>query len=167
MPDIGVVQIMSSGTNSESWQGVAFVVCGTSLAAPLEQVGSIITCGTVTSVPLTKPWVRGVIHNNGKLLTLLDLPCYLGREEREVTPDTSVMLLNNEHLQCALLVERVVGLREFGRLIEEEDKSLLVEELRTLVETVFIQDDRIWGIANLGVLLEQEEFLRIGNLQAN
>lgn len=89
---------------------------GHGLLFPLGQAGEIVPLAPLTPVPHTRPWFAGVANLRGGLVGVVDLALFLGLP---VSPDarTDARLVGfNATLDtnCALLVDRLAGLRNEG-----------------------------------------------------
>ncbi len=82
---------------------------------PLTQSGEIFPLAVVNPVPYTQPWFLGVANLRGGLYGVVDLGQYMGlagaRSERAL-PESWLVTLNLElELNCAVMVDGLVGLR--------------------------------------------------------
>lgn len=102
-----------------SW--LAVECAGHGLLFPLEQAGEIFDAGTVMPVPHTQSWFAGVANLRGGLHGVVDLAAFLGLRARG-TGDSPregarlVALNPTLGVNCALLVDRLSGLRHEGDL---------------------------------------------------
>ena len=88
---------------------------------PLEQAGEIFAVPPLLPVPHTRPWFAGVANLRGGLHGVVDLATFLGlpaapaaepgREQSRLVAFGAAMGLN-----CALLVDRLAGLRNADQL---------------------------------------------------
>lgn len=67
-------------------QLLAFRSCGRQYACDLLWVKEVLRTPTVTPINLVAPYVRGVVHLRGQILTALDLESRLGHEKNETLP---------------------------------------------------------------------------------
>jgi twitching motility protein PilI len=100
------------------------VECGGSgLLFPLHQAGEIFSVGSVLPVPHTQPWFAGVANLRGGLHAVVDLAKFLGlpRGASPSAGDGARLLALNPTLgvNCALLVDRLAGLRNADQLTPE------------------------------------------------
>jgi twitching motility protein PilI len=101
--------------NQAAW--LAVECAGHGLLFPLASAGEIFPVGTLLPVPHTQPWFLGVANLRGGLHGVVDLAAFLGARptprNAEGVHDTARLLALNPALgsQCALLVERLAGLR--------------------------------------------------------
>lgn len=78
----------------------------------LTDAGEIIAAPSITEVPLTRNWFRGISNVRGNLFSVVDLSAYCGDSVSPLTSDSRMMLIGVKHgLNTALLVSRALGLR--------------------------------------------------------
>jgi len=74
-------------------QYLTFVLGGDEYAIGVLRVKEIIKHDTVTAVPATPPWVRGVVNLRGGAVPVIDLAVKFGMAPREVTPRTCIVFV--------------------------------------------------------------------------
>jgi purine-binding chemotaxis protein CheW len=77
---------------SES-QFLSFQVAGEEYAVGILRVREIIEYGTITRVPTTPPWVRGVFNLRGGVVPVIDLAVKFGLPRGEVTSRTCIVIV--------------------------------------------------------------------------
>jgi len=77
-------------------QFLTFHLAGEEYAIEIFRVREIIEYGVVTHVPLTPPWIRGVINLRGGVVPVLDLALRFGLPVAEVTPRTCIVVVETE-----------------------------------------------------------------------
>ncbi|HEX2833349.1 MAG TPA: chemotaxis protein CheW [Thermoanaerobaculia bacterium] len=78
-------------------QYLTFIVRGEEHAVPILRVKEIIEFETVTRVPGTPEWVRGVINLRGAILPVVDLSTKFGGNESVVTKTTCTVVVETSH----------------------------------------------------------------------
>ena len=91
----------------------------------LTQISEIVPLQPVTQVPLAQPWYLGLANIRGNLTGVIDMERYQGRgagdgaaADRRMITFASALGFN-----CALLAERVLGLRNLGDMEPVADAS--------------------------------------------
>ena len=92
------------------WSGVAFRVGEHHLMASLGEVVETLVYPTLTTVPNTCNWVRGIANVRGKLLPVIDMNAYLGNAPAAITRRTRVLVLDCQGVYSGLVVDEVLGL---------------------------------------------------------
>ncbi len=80
----------------EQQQYLTFLLCGEEYAISILRVKEIIGYNTVTTVPKTPKWVRGVINLRGNVVPVVDLAVRFGLEDRPVTKTTCIIIVERE-----------------------------------------------------------------------
>jgi twitching motility protein PilI len=127
---------------------------------PLGQAGEIFSLAPLVNVPHSNDWFLGVANLRGGLYGVVDLARFLGvgagasREQARLVVFNPIFELN-----CALLIDRLAGLRSA--------EQLSVEPGATGARPSFVgeryRDDsgRIWQELNLAALANDDAFIRI------
>jgi purine-binding chemotaxis protein CheW len=72
---------------------LTFFVADEAYAVAVRQVQEVIEHGTVTRVPSTPAWIRGVINLRGSVIPIVDLGVKFGLEAGAVTHRTCIVLV--------------------------------------------------------------------------
>lgn len=146
-----------------SW--LAVDCAGLGLLFSLKQASEIFAPVPIKPVPYAKPWLAGVANLRGGLFTVVDLAVYLGLRDavvgRTVAPQARLVSLSSElNLNCALLVDRLAGLRSDEQLPLAADQPT---GPRPRFAGPLRRDEggRTWQEINLEALSRQENFLHI------
>lgn len=130
---------------------------GTGYLIELTDTGEIVPVPALAGVPLTRPWFVGLANVRGNLLGVVDLARYLaGESEGEgegpapAPPSTMRLVTFSPALgfACALLAERVVGLRHAADMQAHDGR------LRDA-------DGVDWTPLSLAALAAEERFLHV------
>lgn len=124
----------------------------------LRDAGEVIPVPTITPVPLTRPWFKGLANIRGNLYSVLDFPAFLQRRP-VVLGDQARLLLFGERfrLGAALLVDRSLGLRNVAQL-ERRDG-----EPRAWARAQYADGEgRLWRELDLPQLAQHPDFLGVG-----
>jgi twitching motility protein PilI len=132
---------------------------------PLQQAGEIFPYVPLLAVPHTHPWFAGVANLRGGLHGVVDLAVFLGLSGRPAdgTRDQSRLVAFNSKvgLNCALLVDRLAGLRSAAQMSAEP----LSDQRRPAFAGNRQRDGngRIWQEILLVHLAEDPQFLAIAH----
>lgn len=148
---------------SASW--LAVQCAGVGLMFPLRTAGEIFTAAGILPVPHTQAWFLGVANLRGGLHGVVDLAAFLGLRARAVTLDnlgeqSRLLALNpGSGGHCAVLVDRLAGLRNPGQLTRLPDPA----QPRPAFAGALYRDtqDQVWQEIDLAALAQQEQFLSI------
>jgi len=116
----------------------------------LLEAGEIVSLATPTPVPLTLPWYLGLANVRGTLVGVIDLARYLGEDAPLPSGPAARMITFAPPLgfNCALLADRVYGLRQASAMTREGDA------LRDAEGT-------LWTPLSLAALVREERFLHV------
>lgn len=156
------LQLARTEARPAAW--LALECAGSGLLVPLATAGEIFAVGAIKPVPHTQPWFLGVANLRGGLHGVVDLAAFLGLRA-PLSPDApreqSRLLAFNAALgsQCAVLVERLAGLRSAEQLQAEPPDG----QPRPAFATACWRDadGRRWQEIDLGLLARSEPFLAI------
>jgi twitching motility protein PilI len=145
---------------SSEWSGIAFRLGGHSLLAPMDQVVEILDVPTLSNVPLTQSWVRGMANVRGKLLPVIDLNGYLGNEMARLTGKSRILVINYEGIYSGLIVDEVMGLKHFLDEEYTQDDAGVDAMLQPYIAGAYRRDEQLWGVFSLLVLADSQQFLQ-------
>ena len=78
----------------------------------LSDAGEIIAAPTLTHVPLTQNWFRGLANVRGNLFSVVDFAAFCGEAPIPLNAESRIMLVGaKQGLNTAILVSRALGLR--------------------------------------------------------
>jgi len=146
-----------------AWLAVECAELG--LLLPLAGAGEIFGVGTLLPVPHTQPWFVGVTSLRGSLHGVVDLAAFLGLR----TPQPASSLREQARLlalnpacgaHCAVLVDRLVGLRGAEQMQAEPDDG--TPKPGFAGPAWRDGDGRRWQEIDLAALAWHEQFLGIG-----
>lgn len=161
------MQAARDQTQAASW--LAVECAGVGLLFSLKQAAEIFTPVPLKSVPYAQPWLAGVANLRGGLFTVVDLAAFLGlRDPRDPAQQqhsqqgTRFVSLNPElNINCALLVDRLVGLRGDDQLVAEPADPNAGARPRFAGPRMRDAAGRAWQQLDLDALSKHEQFLRI------
>jgi twitching motility protein PilI len=145
-----------------SW--LAVECAGQGFLMPLATAGEIFAVGTLLPVAHTQPWFMGVANLRGGLHGVVDLAAFLGLRAplgADAVREQSRLVAFNAALgsHCAVLVERLAGLRSAAQLTLQPPPA----EPRPAFAGACWHDGegRPWQEIDLAALSRNEQFLGI------
>ncbi|QCJ42369.1 chemotaxis protein CheW [Bacillus sp. S3] len=131
---------------------VAFKLGDEEYGVDIQYVQSIEKLLTITRVPNSPMYVRGVINLRGNVIPIIDLRSKLNLSSEAFTEATRVIITKNEELEVGLIVDQISDVVD---VLEESFEPCSVGDL---------QSEFFEGIAKtegrLLILLKIEELLR-------
>ncbi len=71
------------------------------------KVQEIIGMMSITRVPRTPPFIRGVINLRGKVIPTMDLRLKFGMESKEQTEETCIIVVRAQGIEMGIIVDKV------------------------------------------------------------
>jgi twitching motility protein PilI len=155
------LQAARSQQRASSW--LAVECAGRGFLLPLGQAGEIFGMAPLVAVPHTHDWFLGVANLRGGLYGVVDLARFLGASAGAagaVREQARLVVFNPTFdLNCALLVERLAGLRGADQLTLDTDE----DQPRPAFVGNRYRDGtgRTWQELNLAALASEDAFIRI------
>ncbi|TCV67839.1 chemotaxis protein CheW [Pseudomonas fluorescens] len=109
----------SQPAHRAGWSGIGFRLGEHWYVAPMGEVSEVLHEPRHTHLPGVKPWVRGVANLRGRLLPLMDLCGFFGRELSAVRKQRRVLVVDHDEVFAGLLVDEVLGLQHFAQASPE------------------------------------------------
>ncbi|HLL00156.1 MAG TPA: chemotaxis protein CheW [Myxococcaceae bacterium] len=109
---------MSQSSDAASTQYLSFFLAGEEFALGILQVKEIVEFDTVTRVPGSPPWVRGVTNLRGSVLPVIDLAVKFGLPPCTVTRRSCTVVVEltaqDERVVMGVLVDSIGQVLEFS-----------------------------------------------------
>jgi len=146
-----------------SW--LAVECAGRGFLLPLHEAGEIFAMTAIVPVAHAKPWFLGVANLRGGLHGVVDLAAFLGLKGAERPAEAArervqlVAFNASLELNCALLVDRLAGLRSAAQMTPEPDPH----SARPDFAGPLYRDaaGRRWQELRLAELARHESFMRV------
>jgi twitching motility protein PilI len=160
------MQAARETSQAASW--LAVEAAGVPLLLSLRQAAEIFTLVPIKPVPYAQPWLLGVANLRGGLHTVVDLAGFLGLRDAAAAPraelgaatGTRLVAFNPElNINCALLVDRLLGLRGDEQLLPEDEDA--AARPRFAGPRMRDAEGRVWQVLDLEALAHHPQFLRI------
>ncbi|MES2742419.1 MAG: chemotaxis protein CheW [Pseudomonadota bacterium] len=128
----------------------------------LTQVGEIVPAVGISAVPLTEQWYLGLANVRGSLTGVIDLARYQGEAPSVIGADSRIVTFAPSlAFNCALLVTRVLGLRNLSEM--EVDPEALAVQAPSWSEQRFRDRESLgWTRIDLSLLVQETRFLHVG-----
>lgn len=156
-------RMQAARTQARPTSWLAVECGGQGLLFPLAQAGEIFSLVPLVPVPHTQAWFAGVANLRGGLHGVVDLGAFLDikRSPHEPAREQQRLVALNPSLglNCALLVDRLAGLRSADQLSSDPDAA----QSRPAFAGMRWRDGegRPWQEILLSSLAEDEQFLAI------
>lgn len=157
------LQIARTQGVAPSW--LAVEAEGQKYLIPMTQAGEIFPWVAIQQVPYTQNWFLGVANLRGGLYGVVDLASYITGENATVKTefarkDSRLVALNGGlDINCALLIDRLSGLRNQEAFVDFSEKN---DNAPAFFGNRYIDfSGQTWQEINLQLLAQQAHFLTI------
>jgi twitching motility protein PilI len=152
-------RIASADRAASAGRRLAFRAGSASWLVALPDAGEVLPVPALTSVPLTRGWVRGLANVRGNLYTVVDLAAFVGDRPTPAGPRNRLLLVGQRHaMNSALLVDLVVGLRDVGDLAS---RALDTSTQPWIKAAYADRDGTNWQELDVPALLQGSHFLDV------
>lgn len=147
------MQAAKSGA-AEGGRELGVLLGGQLCLLDLTQISEILPLQPTTPVPLTQEWYLGLANIRGHLTGVIDLARYQGQEAGDSAPSERRLITFAPGLgfNCALQVERVLGLRKLAEMAQLDDAR---QQFRDA-------DGQQWNRIDLALLVQDPRFSHVG-----
>lgn len=146
--------------NQEEWSGIGFRIGNLRLVSPLGDIVEILSPPTLTRVPGTKPWVRGIANVRGNIMPIMDIHGYLYGGLAENTKHTRVLVINHNGVCSGLVVDAVLGLQHFNPEHADDEAPAEYAAIEQYLAGGFRREGGFWRVFSMRKLAETPEFLQ-------
>jgi len=162
---------MSVSSITDTKQYLTFRVGEEDFALDVSNVREILEFTSITKVPKTPEYMRGVINLRGSVVPVLDMRLKFGLTEAQKTIDTCIIVLevdiDGEKTVIGALVDSVQEVFELDPQ-HIEPAPRIGTRLRTdFIRGMGKRDDRFIIILNIDKVFSSEELTAVQNLEKN
>ena len=143
-------------------RGFAFTIEELNLVVPFAAGLRIARSRDAQPLPLSREWVAGIIHIRGEIYTLIDFARFIGRRAATAGKDAGLLLLADNRIKSALLLDSPVSLRAFNRDPPAGDVAGFDAALSPFLSAVWLDDGQPWGVLDVAALTRSARFVNIG-----
>jgi len=124
----------------------------------LREAGEVIPVPSITPLPLTRPWFKGLTNIRGNLYSVIDFAALLQKRPVAAGDQARLLLLGDRfRLGAALLIDRSLGLRNPAQL--ESKQGTLPQWVRAKYQDA---EGRVWKELDVVQLAQHPDFLGVG-----
>jgi len=143
-----------------NWSGVGFRLAGLQLVAPMGEVAEVLHEPRQTQLPGVKPWVLGVANVRGRLLPIIDLCRFVGREPSPRRKERRVLVVEFGEIFSGLLVDELLGMQHFPRSAFRAQSQAADAALQPFLCGTFEQA-QAWQVFSPHILAQHQAFLDV------
>ncbi len=141
------------------WVGIGFRMADEHFIVARESIQDVMTVPpSISRVPGTKPWVRGLANVRGHLLPIIDLKLFLGAGATSGNRESRVLVVNGKELAAGIIVDQVFGFRRFIDPERKAEAPQTVVRCERYLDGAYERKDESWPVFSVDRLLDSEEF---------
>ncbi len=107
-----IIGVNADGTSVATIpQELVFALHDVECALPAETVQGVERITDVTPVPNTVPWVQGVVHLRGSIVSVVDLRGFFGMPTQPLTQRSRLLVTTKREMTIGLVVDAVTEMR--------------------------------------------------------
>jgi chemotaxis signal transduction protein len=154
-------------THSSASRGMGFIINGERFFCDADLVREVAVPQDLILVPQSKAWMRGIFNSKGVLFSVVDLGMLAGMDRPVVYQRGHLMILRHASRQCSLLVNRVVGFRNFDfagvgqREPDAQTNEQWWESLSAFMGKSVHEGGETWRYIDIQKLIDSEVFLEV------
>lgn len=95
-------------------QHIVFLIGDVECALPAENVQGVERITEIAAVPNTVPWVLGIIHLRGAILSVVDLRGFFSLPTQPITPRSRLLVVAKRDMTISFVVDGVTEMRPLG-----------------------------------------------------
>jgi len=140
-------------------QYVGFILDEQEYAIPIEKIQEIVLYNGVTRLPQVPAFVEGVTNLRGNIIPILNLRVILGMQNREINPDTRVVVVHVQKKTIGLIVDSVTQVKKVDPQVIQSPESAIALGASNHIAGLTKEND------HLLILLDIEKMMQSINVQ--
>ncbi len=159
---------MSGADDVPAFEGAAQTAMGVGVRAasrliiiPLSEVHALVELRHCTRIPGTQPWLRGLAHAGGRLVSVVDLGAFLSQSGPSDKLGSWLVCLLGDAAPVGLLVDEVIGLKRFPDDAVMQGSPDDDDALSSFSAGIWRDEDQAWCVLDVQTLLASSRFLQV------
>ena len=153
------------------WAGISFTINRQQYVVSIGDITEILPVPTITPLPGTKGWAKGVSNVRGRLVPIIDLPEFLGFSAPPARNTRRIMIIDRKQLIVGLIVDEVQGMMQFpskhftGQASGVTERSDAVHYFTegSYVNEYRNEQEKVYPVFSIDRLVSHSEFLMAAN----
>ncbi|WP_096269869.1 chemotaxis protein CheW [Paucisalibacillus globulus] len=155
---------MSLETTTEK-KVIVFQLKDEEFAVSVQQIGSIERIQSITRVPNTEKFVKGVINLRGVVTPIIDLRTRLGIEETEYNDSTRIIIVYLDDMEVGLIVDAANDVIDIPTQTIEPAPEVIGVVNQDYIEGVAKLENRLLILLDLRKILTAEEITELKTVE--
>lgn len=144
---------------------IVFQIENEEYAVSVDQVGSIERVQSITRVPQTEKFVKGIINLRGVVIPVIDLRVRFGMEEIPHTESTRIIIIHLDKVEVGLIVDVANDVIDLPEDVIEEAPEVVGTVNVDYISGVAKLDKRLLILLDLQKVLKTEDVDELQNLE--
>lgn len=140
---------------AEKKQFVVFRLDTEEYGADINKVTIIERSMNITRVPMTPPYIKGVINLRGDIFPVMSLRLKLGLNEIDEDDDTRIIIFNVDNVTFGVIVDSVSEVMQFEDIQIESVGNIISDKALDYISGVAKAKEKLVTIINLEKLIAE------------
>jgi purine-binding chemotaxis protein CheW len=140
---------------AEKKQFVVFCLDTEEYGADINKVTIIERSMNITRVPMTPPYIKGVINLRGEIIPVMSLRLKLGLNEIDEDDDTRIIIFNVDNVTFGVIVDSVSEVMQFEDIQIEGVGNIISDKALDYISGVAKAKEKLVTIINLEKLIAE------------
>lgn len=136
---------------------LCFIADDEEYALGLDEIKEVIKMRAITDVPNVRDFVSGIISLRGEIISVINLARRLGLKERDISPETRMLIASHTDVKACFIVDRIMGVVRINPEKIESALSVQKDASDEFIRGVVYHQDRLIMLLNLPALLKLEK----------
>ncbi|SHF52067.1 chemotaxis protein CheW [Ornithinibacillus halophilus] len=144
---------------------IIFQLKAEEFAIPVQQVGSIERMQSITRVPGTSDFVKGVINLRGVVTPIIDLRIRLNIEARDYSDSTRIIIVEINNMEVGLIVDSANDVIDIPKSSIEPAPEIVGAVNNDYIKGVAKLENRLLILLDLSKVLLSDELSELKELE--
>ncbi len=157
------VELPDAQSDVSYWNGVSFVLNKLNFVVQIGEIAEILPVPDTTPLPGVHTWAKGVANVRGRLIPIVDLGEFLGRQRNNLTSTNRIMIIERKDLSVGLIIDEVQGMVQLSNdSYQEKLPAGMPGDLQPFTSGCF-QGQTDYVVFSVNNLLQYDRFLMVAN----
>lgn len=132
---------------------------------PIDNVGSIEKVESITRVPRTVDFVKGVINLRGVITPVIDLKQRFKQTPIEITEQSRIIIVHIDDIVVGFLVDEANNVIDVNASLIEETPEVIESQNMEYISGVINLNNRLLVMLDIEKILEEQTFTEIKKME--
>lgn len=146
-------------------QLIIFCAGNEEFGVKIDSVREIIKIGTITPIPDSPPFIKGIINVRGEIVTAVDIKSRFSLPDNKNTGSKHIIVTKQEDSLFGLIVDEVIEILRIMKKDINPPPSLITGINDKYISGVITHHDRLIIILDLNLVLSHKELINFSNIK--